>query len=107
MGHRAAEVIDPGEPPPPPPSLFRRLVRKAWWLHSGFALSFGVGVMLFARSGLAHADKVLMALMVSWAPATLMPASSSCVNSRSTGTFRASANWLTVTSAIQFPLTRS
>lgn len=31
-----------------------------------FALSFGVGVMLFARAGLAHADKVMMALFVSW-----------------------------------------
>ncbi len=67
MGHRAAEVIDPGEPPPPPPSLFRRIIRKAWWLHSGFALSFGVGVMLFARAGLAYADKVMMALFLSWA----------------------------------------
>src|SRR5204862_1669589 len=30
------------------------------------ALSFGVGVMLFARAGLAHADKVLVALLASW-----------------------------------------
>jgi hypothetical protein len=42
-------------------------VRKLWWFHSLFALSFGVGVMLFARAGLAHADKVMMALFVSWA----------------------------------------
>ena len=63
---RAAEVIDPGTPPEQP-SLFRRLVRKAWWLHSGFALSFGVGVMLFARAGLAYADKVMIALFASWA----------------------------------------
>jgi hypothetical protein len=45
----------------------RRLVRKAWWLHSGFALAFGVGVMLFARAGLAYADKVMIALFASWA----------------------------------------
>jgi hypothetical protein len=50
----------------PPPSRLRRILRKAWWLHSGFALSFGVGVMLFARAGLAHADKVMIALFASW-----------------------------------------
>ncbi|MDB4958185.1 MAG: hypothetical protein JWO36_5754 [Myxococcales bacterium] len=49
-----------------PPSRIRRVLRKAWWLHSTFALSFGVGVMLFARAGLAHADKVLIALFASW-----------------------------------------
>jgi hypothetical protein len=59
-------VVDPGLPPEQP-SLFRRLVRKAWWLHSGFALAFGVGVMLFARAGLAYADKVMIALFASWA----------------------------------------
>jgi len=58
-------VVDPG-PPPEQPSLFRRIVRKAWWLHSGFALSFGIGVMLFARAGLAYADKVMIALLGSW-----------------------------------------
>jgi hypothetical protein len=65
VSQRAADVIDPGEPPPPV-SLFRRIIRKAWWLHSGFALSFGVGVMLFARAGLAYADKVMIALLGSW-----------------------------------------
>jgi hypothetical protein len=50
----------------PPPSRWKRILRKAWWLHSTFALSFGVGVMLFARAGLAHADKVMIALMASW-----------------------------------------
>jgi hypothetical protein len=44
----------------------KRLLRKAWWFHSFFALAFGVGVMLFARAGLAYADKVLIALLVSW-----------------------------------------
>lgn len=62
MSNAPAEVV----PNAPKPSLVRRLMRKAWWLHSGFALSFGVGVMLFARAGLAYADKVLMALLVSW-----------------------------------------
>ncbi len=41
-------------------------MQKAWWLHSGFALSFGLGVMLFARHGLAYADKVMIALLGSW-----------------------------------------
>ncbi len=35
-------------------------------MHSTFALTFGVGVMLFARAGLAHADKVMIALLASW-----------------------------------------
>jgi hypothetical protein len=61
-----APVAAPAAPPAPPPSLLRRLLRKAWWLHSFVALSFGFGVMLFARAGLAHADKVMMALFVSW-----------------------------------------
>ena len=43
-----------------------RLMQKIWWLHSFGALAFGVGVMAFARKGLAHADKVLMALAISW-----------------------------------------
>jgi hypothetical protein len=47
-------------------SRIRWLLRKAWWLHSGFALSFGVGMMLFARAGLAYADKVMIALFASW-----------------------------------------
>ncbi len=42
------------------------MLRKLWWFHSFFALAFGVGVMLFARAGLAHADKVMIALFVSW-----------------------------------------
>ncbi len=44
----------------------QRLMQKIWWFHSFFALSFGVGVMAFARKGLAHADKVLIALAASW-----------------------------------------
>ena len=50
----------------PPPSRLRRILRKAWWAHSTFALTFGVGVMLFARAGLAYADKVMVALFASW-----------------------------------------
>jgi hypothetical protein len=50
----------------PPPSRLRRIIKSIWWFHSLFALSFGVGVMLFARKGLAYADKVLIVLMVSW-----------------------------------------
>src|SRR5262249_11719961 len=63
VSHDAAAEADPSAPPP---SLFRRVVRKAWWLHSGFALSFGLGVMLFARAGLKYADKVMTALLGSW-----------------------------------------
>jgi hypothetical protein len=48
------------------PSRLKRILRKAWWLHSGVALAFGVGVMLFARAGLHYADKVMIALLASW-----------------------------------------
>ena len=51
---------------PVAPSRLRRLLRKAWWMHSTVALSFGVGVMLFARDGLAHAQEVMIALLASW-----------------------------------------
>lgn len=40
--------------------------KRAWWLHSLGALLFGVGVMIFARKGLAYADKILVGLGVSW-----------------------------------------
>jgi hypothetical protein len=60
-------VAEPGAEPAPPPTLLRRILRRLWWFHSFFALAFGIGVMLFARAGLAHADKVMMALFVSWA----------------------------------------
>jgi hypothetical protein len=51
---------------PPPAGRVQRLMQKVWWLHSFGALAFGVGVMLFARKGLDHADKVLVVLGVSW-----------------------------------------
>ncbi|MBS1122479.1 MAG: hypothetical protein H6Q90_4707 [Deltaproteobacteria bacterium] len=57
---------EPASDAAPPPGRLRRILRRAWWFHSFFALSFGIGVMLFARAGLAHADKVMMALFVSW-----------------------------------------
>lgn len=50
----------------PPPSKLKRVLRRLWWFHSFFALAFGIGVMMFARAGLAHADKVLVALFASW-----------------------------------------
>lgn len=62
MGGKPAPV----DPNAPPPSKLKRLIARLWWFHSFFALAFGVGVMLFARSGLAHADKVMMALFISW-----------------------------------------
>ncbi len=49
-----------------PQGRFERWLRRAWWLHSFFALGFGVFVMLFARKGLAYADKLLMILPISW-----------------------------------------
>ncbi len=60
------EPASDAAPPAPPPGRLKRILRRLWWFHSFFALSFGVGVMLFARAGLAHADKVMMALFVSW-----------------------------------------
>jgi hypothetical protein len=51
---------------PVPESRFRRIIKKIWWLHSFGALGFGVAMMLFARSGLKYADKVLIALFGSW-----------------------------------------
>ena len=55
-----------GQPDTPAPSRLRRLLRRLWWVHSFFALSSGAGVMLFARAGLAHADKIMIALFASW-----------------------------------------
>ncbi len=49
----------PDAPPAPPPGKLRRILRRLWWFHSFFALAFGIGVMLFARAGLAHAVMVM------------------------------------------------
>jgi hypothetical protein len=46
---------------------FEHWLRRAWWLHSLGALGFGIFVMVFARKGLAHADKLLIVLPLSWA----------------------------------------
>jgi hypothetical protein len=62
MPHGKAEPA----PGAPPQSTFAKIAKKIWWLHSGFALVFGVGVMLFARHGLAYADKLLIVLLLSW-----------------------------------------
>jgi hypothetical protein len=56
----------PAHEPAPSGGRLKRLMQKAWWLHSFGALAFGVGVMLFARKGLDHADKVLTVLAASW-----------------------------------------
>ena len=66
MGKPEAAAVDPAAPPPPAPGKLKRILQKVWWFHSFFALAFGIGVMLFARAGLDHADKVMMALFVSW-----------------------------------------
>jgi hypothetical protein len=62
----ASPGATPGATPEPAPSRWRRVMRRLWWFHSFFALSFGAGVMLFARAGLAHADKIMIALFASW-----------------------------------------
>lgn len=49
-----------------PPTRFQRWVKRAWWLHSVWALAFGVGVMIVARQGLQFADKILIVLGLSW-----------------------------------------
>lgn len=66
MPHDRADEDGGAAAAPGPPSRLKRVVRSIWWFHSLFALSFGVGVMLFARKGLAYADKVLLVLMLSW-----------------------------------------
>ena len=63
---KAEPVPDPAPVAAPKPSRIRRVLRRLWWFHSFFALSFGVVAMLFARAGLAHADKVMIALLASW-----------------------------------------
>src|SRR5690348_6036035 len=54
------------------------------------------------RRRCVSSSSLASSLMRSSGPLTLMPAWSSCTSSRSTGTFRTSANWETVTSAILF-----
>ncbi len=47
-------------------SRFERIIRKLWWLHSCWALVFGIGVIVYARKGLAYPDKLLLCLVASW-----------------------------------------
>jgi hypothetical protein len=41
-------------------------MHRAWWLHSLWALGLGAGVMLVARRGLAHVDKLLLLVAGTW-----------------------------------------
>ena len=63
-GTSSASAVEPSISPRV--RRFHRLMKQAWWLHSFGALAFGVGVMLFARKGLEHADQVLMVLLLAW-----------------------------------------
>jgi Family of unknown function (DUF5924)/Protein of unknown function (DUF2914) len=40
--------------------------RKLWWLHSGYALALGVGVVAFAQKGFGHARWLAVTLGLSW-----------------------------------------
>lgn len=66
VGHVAAEPAARPTFESRLPRWLGRAIHKAWWAHSGFALCFGVGVMAYSRSGLRHADKLLVALGGSW-----------------------------------------
>ncbi|MBT8493454.1 MAG: DUF2914 domain-containing protein [Deltaproteobacteria bacterium] len=63
---RSAESNDSSPAPAKPETRFRRLVRRIWWLHSLWALAFGIGVMIFAREGLRYAEQLLLLLAGSW-----------------------------------------
>jgi len=73
MSRPVPPPLDAVAPLPPPVFIdeprygwVKKIIKKVWWLHSFVALGFGVGVMLFARHGLAYADKILMVLCLSW-----------------------------------------
>src|SRR5438105_7066393 len=59
------------------------------------------------RRRCVSSSSLASSLMRASGPSTLMPAWSSCTSSRSTGTFRTSANWETVTSAIGYSTLRA
>lgn len=40
--------------------------RKLWWLHSAYALTLGIGVVVFAREGFAHARWLAVSLGLAW-----------------------------------------
>ena len=58
--------IEDQETPQKPKGVIGNVIHKAWWLHSFWALFFGIGVMLVAREGLAYADSLLIVLGASW-----------------------------------------
>ncbi|HTM22936.1 MAG TPA: DUF5924 family protein [Kofleriaceae bacterium] len=60
------QPADESSSPAPQRSWFQRWIKRAWWLHSCVGLSFGVGVMIYAKKGLEYADKVLALLAISW-----------------------------------------
>jgi hypothetical protein len=59
---------------PPPPirttTRIRRFLRehgrKLWWLHSGYALALGAGVVAFASRGFDHARWLAVSLGLAW-----------------------------------------
>ncbi len=46
--------------------LLREHGRKLWWIHSGYALALGAGVVAFARKGFEHARWLAVSLGVAW-----------------------------------------
>ncbi|MDP8999649.1 MAG: DUF2914 domain-containing protein [Myxococcota bacterium] len=63
--------IDFTGPPPMRPSTRLRLFlrdhgRKLVWLHSGYALAIGAGVILFAQKGFEHARWLAVTLGLAW-----------------------------------------
>jgi hypothetical protein len=59
--------------PAPPMRLTTRIRRflrehgpKLWWLHSGYALALGAGVVAFARRGFDHARWLAVSLGLAW-----------------------------------------
>jgi hypothetical protein len=57
-------------PPMRPMTRIRRFLRehgrKLWWLHSGYALALGAGVVVFARRGFDHARWLAVSLGLAW-----------------------------------------
>lgn len=47
-------------------SVLRRHGRKLWWLHSFYALSLGVSVVLFAQKGFAHTRWLAASIAAAW-----------------------------------------
>jgi hypothetical protein len=55
-----------GSPPGGLTGFFRKHGRRLWWLHSLYALSLGVFVVLFARKGFDHARGLAPLLVLAW-----------------------------------------